>query len=249
VKLERDAAPGIHRIEDAFTNWYLVEGDDGSIGIVDAGVRSSWGSLQEALRQLRWDPKRIVSLVLTHAHFDHIGFAERARRRLGIPVWVHTDDVPLTKHPMQYAHETSRLPYLLRPRSAPIVASLARSGAFWPEPIETVHRFSADDAPLHLVGDPVIVPCPGHTIGHCALHFPDRDALIAGDAIVTLDPYTGRTGPRLVAGAATADSERNLEALDALAATGAGNVLTGHGPVWRRGAESAVREAQAAGSA
>jgi hypothetical protein len=54
---------------------------------------------------------------------------------------------------------------------------------------------------------------------------------------VTLDPHTRRTGPRLVARAATVDSERNLATLDALAATGALTVLTGHGEPWgwRRG--------------
>ena len=36
--------------------------------------------------------------------------------------------------------------------------------------------------------------------------------VIAGDAITrTLDPYTGRRGPRIVAGAATVDSDRNLQ--------------------------------------
>jgi hypothetical protein len=48
-----------------------------------------------------------------------------------------------------------------------------------------------------------------------------RDVLIAGDALVTLDPYTGATGPRRVSSAATADNERALRSLDTLAATGA----------------------------
>ena len=90
------------------------------------------------------------------------------------------------------------------------------------------------------------MPTPGHTLGHCALHLPDRDAVFAGDAIVTLDPYTGRTGPRLVARAATVDSERNLASLDALAATGARVVLTGHGEPWTRGVEAAVEAARPA---
>jgi hypothetical protein len=30
--LTRDVAPGIHRVEDARTNWYLVE-DDGAMAI------------------------------------------------------------------------------------------------------------------------------------------------------------------------------------------------------------------------
>ena len=98
-------------------------------------------------------------------------------------------------------------------------------------------------------GAPRVVFCPGHTLGHCALHFPDRDAVIAGDAIVMLDPYTARRGPRLVARAATADVERNLAALDGLAATGAGTVLTGHGEPWTGGAQDAVARARAAGAA
>ena len=73
--------------------------------------------------------------------------------------------------------------------------------------------------------------------------------LLAGDALVTLDPYTGRKGPRLVARAATADAERNLRSLDALAETGATHVLTGHGEPWHQGIEAAVQRARAEGSA
>jgi glyoxylase-like metal-dependent hydrolase (beta-lactamase superfamily II) len=79
------------------------------------------------------------------------------------------------------------------------------------------------------------------------LHFPDRDALIAGDAVVTFNPYTAQTGPQLVSGAATADRERNLQSLDALGATGAGVVLCGHGEPWREGAAACVERARAAG--
>jgi glyoxylase-like metal-dependent hydrolase (beta-lactamase superfamily II) len=90
---------------------------------------------------------------------------------------------------------------------------------------------------------------PGHTLGHCALHFADRDAIIAGDALVMLDPYTAKRGPRLVARAAVADVERNLASLDALAQTAARTVLTGHGEAWTGGIEGAVAQARAAGSA
>jgi len=90
---------------------------------------------------------------------------------------------------------------------------------------------------------------PGHTLGHCALHFPDRDAVIVGDAFVTLDPYTARTGPRDVARAATADSERALASLDALAETGAQTAFVGHGEPWTAGIESACAQARAAGVA
>ncbi len=51
-----------------------------------------------------------------------------------------------------------------------------------------------------------------------------------------------------MAGAATADSKQALASLDALAATGAETVLTGHGEPWIGGVEEAVQRARAAGA-
>jgi glyoxylase-like metal-dependent hydrolase (beta-lactamase superfamily II) len=74
--LEANVAPGVHRIEDAFTNWYLVE-DDGRLTIVDTGVPTSWESFQ--LGKLGRSRSDVAAVVLTHGHFDHVVFAERAR--------------------------------------------------------------------------------------------------------------------------------------------------------------------------
>ena len=243
--LHPNVAEGIHRIEDAYTNWYLVE-EDGRLAIVDTGVPASWDSLTDALRTLGRSAGDVEAVVLTHAHFDHVGFAERARTELGVPVWVHENDVPLTRHPLQYSHERPRSYYLAtKPRALPIVAALTRARAWWPPPVKEVRRYSGEAPPVP--GSPRLVPTPGHTLGHCGFHFPDRDAVIAGDAIVMLDPYTGYRGPRIVAGAATADSERTLASLDALEGTGARTVLTGHGDPWTGGAEQAVALARATG--
>jgi glyoxylase-like metal-dependent hydrolase (beta-lactamase superfamily II) len=240
--LSRDVAPGVHRVEDCHTNWYLVEGDDG-LTVVDAGVPTSWQSLLDALGALGRTTDDIRALVLTHAHFDHVGFAERARRELQIPVYVHTNDAPITRHPWRYDHERARTPYLLtQVRALPIVLAFLRTRAFWPTPIGDVVRYDAGELPVP--GRPAVVFTPGHTLGHCALHLPDRGAVIAGDAVVMLDPYTARRGPRIVARAATADSARNLATLDALAATGARVVLTGHGEPWTGGAEAIVAAAR-----
>jgi glyoxylase-like metal-dependent hydrolase (beta-lactamase superfamily II) len=247
--LQRDVAPGVHRVEDANTNWYLLE-EDGRITIVDAGVPSSWNSLHSALGELGRSPGDVEALVLTHAHFDHVGFAEKARTELGVPVWVHENDVPLTRTPWSYGMERHRAFYFAtQVQAAPIVAKFLVTRAFWPRPIKETRRYASDEGTLPVPGAPRVVFTPGHTLGHCALDLPDRDAVIAGDAIVMLDPYTAKKGPRLVARAATADVERNLRSLDALEATGATVVLTGHGPVWNQGVASAVAEARAAGSA
>jgi glyoxylase-like metal-dependent hydrolase (beta-lactamase superfamily II) len=246
MELERGAAPDIHRIEDASVNWYLVEAEQG-LTIVDAGVPSSWDSLQRVLGEIGRKASEVRALVLTHAHFDHIGFAERARRELGVPVYVHENDVPLARKPLQYTHERARSRYLLtKPKGLPHVFGFLATRAFWPPPLQEPTTFASEQ--LDVPGNPQILFTPGHTLGHCALHFPDRDAVIAGDAIVMLDPYTGARGPRIVAGAATADSGRALRSLDALAAVEASTILTGHGEPWRDGGGEAVRLARLAGA-
>ena len=245
--LQFEVAPGIHRVADSYTNWYLVE-EAGRLTVVDAGVPRSWQSLHGALARLGRKPSDIEAVVLTHAHFDHVGFAERARSELQVPVYVHENDVPLTAHPWRYDHERRRSYYFAtQVRALPIVAAFLRNRAFWPPPVKEVVRYESGVLPVP--GSPRVVFTPGHTHGHCALHLPDRDTVIAGDAIVTLDPYTAKRGPRLVARAATVDNERNLRSLGALAATGARTVLTGHGEPWTRGVEAAVAEARRAGSA
>jgi len=244
--LHANVAPGVHRIEDANTNWYLVE-EDGRLTVVDAGVPRSWDSLVDAVGRLGRGLADVAAVVLTHAHFDHVGFAERARRELRVPVHVHENDAPLTRHPWRYDFERSPFVYFAtQPQALPIVAEFVRTRAFFPPPVQEVVRYEAGTLPVP--GAPVVVPTPGHTLGHCALHLPDRDVVIAGDAVVTLDPYTALRGPRLVARAATADVARNLRSLDALAQTGARTVLVGHGEPWTQGVEALVEEARRAGS-
>lgn len=245
--LHRDVAPGIHRVEDAYVNWYVIEAGDG-LTIVDAGHPASWRSLLATLEELDRAPGSIAGIVLTHGHFDHVGFAERARTELGIPVFVPRGEVQLVEHPWRYEHERRRLPYALRhPRFAWVFASMTVAGAPLAHGVRQVTTYEDGDV-LDLPGSPRVVSTPGHTHAHCALHMPDRDVVFSGDALVTFDPYTGGHGPQVVAGAATADSALALRSLDLLEATGATIVLPGHGEPWRDGIAAAVAAARVAGA-
>lgn len=243
--LTSEVAEGIHWLEHAHVNVYFVE-QDGRVMIVDAGLPGIWPHMRAALRELGYEDS-VIGLVLTHGHFDHVGVAARLRSRYRIPILVHPDDAYIAAHPYRYKHELNRLAVPLRhPASLPVLGRMTAAGAL------TV-RGVADTLPLtpgvadNLPGTPEIIHVPGHTDGHIALHFPDRDVLIVGDALVTLNPYTGVKGPQIVSGAATANSPQALDSLDKIAALPAGKVLTGHGEPWLSSPGDAVAIAKRIG--
>jgi glyoxylase-like metal-dependent hydrolase (beta-lactamase superfamily II) len=231
---------GILRITRAATNCYLVDTRDGPI-LIDGGLPRMWPLLQEALSMLGADVDDLVSVYLTHGHFDHVGMCDRLRNDHHVPLHIHADDVALARHPYRYAHERARARYPLRyPRAIPALARMAAAGALG------VHGVDAhgDVRPgVRVLGGLVPVRTPGHTRGHCAFFLPPAGVLFSGDALVTFDPYTGDTGPRVVARAATADAAAAVDALTALAATGAQLVLPGHGEPFEGGVVAAVAEA------
>ena len=243
-----DVTDGVHLLQHGNVNSWLLE-DEAGLTLVDAGLPGAWRHLENGVNSLGYRMADIRALALTHAHFDHVGMARRLVRRFGLPVHAHSADHDLAAHPFRYARENPISPYPLRhPRAVPLLGSMLVAGMPFVRGVDDVRPLSVD-AELDVPGRPRVIATPGHTHGHVALHLPERDAVITGDALVTLDPYTALSGPRLVAGAATADESRALASLDAIAETDARRVLPGHGMPWTRGARKAAEIARRNGMA
>lgn len=243
-----NVARGVHAVTRASTNLYvLVDGDD--VTIVDAGLPRMWDETTEALRRAGRCWADVAGIVLTHGHFDHLGLAARAQAEHRVRVWCHRGDHHIVRHPYRYRPGRPRLAYpVMHPRSVPHLAGMVAAGALAVRGVDEVTDMT-DGQTLDLPGSPQVIATPGHTDGHCVLHVPSRDVVFTGDAVVTIDPYTGRTGPRVVARAGTHDATTAETSLGAVAATGAAVVAPGHGPVWTGGADQAAIAARQGGIA
>lgn len=241
-------AAGVTIVAHRGVNMYLVEDGD-RIGLVDAGLPGSWDLLVEALRRIGHRPDDVAAVLVTHAHFDHVGCARRLQEEHGTPVLVHPGDAHLAQHPYRYRPARNRFAFAAthpggwRPLAAMTAGGALRVRA--PRRTDPLPEGVLEDFP----GRPRVLATPGHTDGHVVVHLPDSDAVLTGDALVTLDPYTGRRGPRVVASGATNDPGTALRSLATVAATGARNVLPGHGAPWYDGATSAAEHARSAGVA
>jgi glyoxylase-like metal-dependent hydrolase (beta-lactamase superfamily II) len=244
----QQVAPGVHRIHShGVVNWYLVE-HDGRLVMIDAGLPPDWDVFERVVRSLGRTPGDLSAVVITHAHVDHTGLAERARTDTGATVYLPDGERELAAHQLRKS-KSSRNPvrYLGKAATRSLYMTMLRSGALRSQPIRAFQTYADGDTLDGVPGSPVAVGTPGHTDGHTAIHFPDRDVLFTGDALVTRNPYTDETGPRLVSLVATADADKALASLDRIAATGAGTLLPGHGEPWTDGAQEASSLARAAG--
>jgi len=138
------------------TNAYLVWEDPEEAVLIDPG--------DEAERLFSWVEGagvRPVAVLLTHAHFDHVGAVGGAVERWGLPVYLHPQALPVYR------------------RAA---ASAARWGFEIPqppeEPLVMLAEGDLDAGPgfrvLHL---------PGHCPGHVGFYNEAAGAIFSGDVL------------------------------------------------------------------
>ena len=86
-----EIAPNVFRFETGHFNWYVVR-EGRELTLVDAGFPGHYKVLTEGLASIGHSVADFRGVLLTHAHADHMGFAERVRLEANCPVLIHNDD-------------------------------------------------------------------------------------------------------------------------------------------------------------
>jgi len=248
----QEVASGVHRFADGLVNWYILE-EDGELTLIDTGWPRSWPRIEHAISQLDRSPGDVGAVVLTHGHPDHLGTAEKARRECGALVRAYRDEVARVRGEASgsspFALVPSLLPQLWRPSSLGFVLHATGQGFMTPSWVEEVEPFDADGEELDVPGPPQPLRTPGHTEGHVSFLLAEQGVLLAGDALLTLDPLTREEGPRLPPDALNVDPAQVRSSLDVLERAEAGTLLPGHGEPWTGSMADAAAHAREASGA
>lgn len=170
-----EIAPGVFRIPTIGswgTNSFAFVDDDGSVTLVDCGLKSAPPRIVAGLAAIGKHPADVQRIVLTHAHNDHAGGAAEVVQKTGAPLAVHEDDAGFVEAGRHPPPDMSLL-------AGRLVARLPM-GKF--AAAEVSERLT-DGQVLDVGGGLRIVATPGHTPGHISLLHEPTSTVITGDAI------------------------------------------------------------------
>jgi glyoxylase-like metal-dependent hydrolase (beta-lactamase superfamily II) len=233
-----EIAPGIHHFPTGPFNWYLIE-QAGRLTLVDAGFPGHYPFFASGLRQIGRTHKDLAAIVITHAHADHTGFAERVRQETGAPVFIHKDDLAQSARILQLPW-VGLLSNAWRPYTGGMLAHATWNGVFTCPSIARAQPVQDGDQ-LDIPGRPILFHTPGHTPGESVLYLPDRNVLFSGDTLVTRNLFTGAEGPPQLPGRQlNHDDKQARRSLHRLRELGKLTLLPGHGRPWHGEMDAAV---------
>ena len=165
----------------------------------------------EPQRVLAWIQRHAVrpeAVLLTHAHFDHVGGVHGVVETLDLPVWLH-------------------------PKARPVYDRAASAAARWGlfiDPPPTAPLKDLGEGPLAVGPGFEVLHLPGHCPGHVAFYHAAAEAVFSGDLL-----FAGGVGRWDLPGADLDDLARSIRRLFTL--PDATTVYPGHGPATTLGEE------------
>src|SRR3954468_21484185 len=167
-------ATGIWRIPTApfdLVNSFLLADEDGSLTLVDAGLKRADRKVLAALAELGKAPQDVTRIVLTHAHPDHAGGLAATTQATGANVLAHYRDAVYLQQGKPPQRDASSL-------SARVMSRFPSSFG----KVDVGQTFQDGDL-LPIGGGLRVVHTPGHSPGHVSLLHEPTGVLITGDAI------------------------------------------------------------------
>jgi glyoxylase-like metal-dependent hydrolase (beta-lactamase superfamily II) len=175
-----ETAPGIYSMgqsQGGYVHAFLL--DDGSgLTLIDTLFDMDAQRILAQLQAIGKTAQDIKHIILTHAHRSHLGGLAKLKELTGAAVYAHEWEADIISGDRK-AQSVSILPYPPY-RTYPLQIGLNLDIAKH-APIEVDHFVHEGDR----IGPVQVLFAPGHSPGHLAFNWPERRALIAGDAICT----------------------------------------------------------------
>ncbi len=175
-----EAAPGIYSMgQSQGGNVHAFLLDDGNgLTLIDTLFDTDARRILAQVQAIGKTVQDIKHIILTHAHRSHLGGLAKLKELTGAPVYAHEWEADIISGGRK-AQPVSILPYPPY-RTYPLQIGLNLDIAKH-IPIYVDHFVHEGDR----IGPIQVLFAPGHSPGHLAFYWPERRALIAGDAICT----------------------------------------------------------------
>lgn len=209
-------------------NVIFIEKANGTFVLVDAGMPRSENAILDTVGENFGPAAKPEAIILTHAHFDHIGALEALCTRWDVPVYAHREELPYLTGQKNYPPPDGSVEGGLVAKMAPLFPN---EGIDLQEKVQPL----PEDGTVPHLPEWQWIHTPGHTDGHISLFRKKTRTLIAGDAFVTvrqdklLNVLTQKqeiTGPPRYF---TTDWHRAKESVKKLASLAPNEAITGHG--------------------
>ena len=228
----------IYKTGNRFVNWYIIDTDEG-ITVVDAGFPGHWSRFIEGLKSIDRQPSDVKAVLLTHAHTDHMGFAEQARRETDAQVWVHEADAGRAHNGYNEPPPPPIIRNMWRPKILTTMLSVMLfEGGMKDNAIKEVHPFK-DNEQIPVPGQPQAIHVSGHTIGSAAFYLPDIGVFFSGDALCTANPARMKPTPPNILRLSD-DYASAVQSLTKMEDLGEVLLLPGHGQPWQGNMQEAA---------